>query len=249
MKTIVLVDDAENVRHVLTVWLNLAGYTVFEAGNPAEAREILARTRVHLVVTDYAMPGETGLSLANDLRTHPDTSGMPIVVTTAMHLSEEQFKSLQQFDGFFPKPIPDMYRLSAKIRELIPLKVLVVDDEALLRGAICRMLSPSYTVVDAKDGQAGGAQAILEEPDLVLTDRNLPLRRGEEIARDVVTYLNTPVIMMTGDTLTDDERRAIAEIGIATVLAKPFERDELMTAVGAVLAAHARATSFPRPSP
>jgi CheY-like chemotaxis protein len=63
--SILLVDDEEQVRGVLTEVLKNAGYLVFDAGNYYEALEVLERVPdVDLLVTDVSMPGPNGCELA-----------------------------------------------------------------------------------------------------------------------------------------------------------------------------------------
>ncbi len=58
--TILLVDDDASVRDIAAIFLREAGYVVREAGNAAEARDILAAGPVNLALVDYAMPIMSG---------------------------------------------------------------------------------------------------------------------------------------------------------------------------------------------
>jgi CheY-like chemotaxis protein len=58
--TILLVDDDPGVRDIAAIVLREAGYVVREAGNAAEARDILAAGPVNLALVDYAMPIMSG---------------------------------------------------------------------------------------------------------------------------------------------------------------------------------------------
>jgi PAS domain S-box-containing protein len=58
--TILLVDDDAGVRDIAAVFLREAGYVVREAGNAAEARDILAAGPINLALVDYAMPIMSG---------------------------------------------------------------------------------------------------------------------------------------------------------------------------------------------
>lgn len=74
-RTILLVDDSERIRTLVRAILGDLSYDVFEAGNAEEAIEWVsgAPGRVDLLITDYQMPGASGLQLAEDVRrTHPD---------------------------------------------------------------------------------------------------------------------------------------------------------------------------------
>lgn len=120
------------------------------------------------------------------------------------------------------------------------MRVLVVDDEALIRWSIAEQLaSHGYTATEADDAAAaidalnGGDQ----KPDVIFLDYRLPdskdlglLRRIRQIAP------NSAVIMMTAFGTPDMLREAV-ELGACAVLAKPFELLQLPELVDKVLSA------------
>ncbi|MBI2218762.1 MAG: response regulator [Candidatus Rokubacteria bacterium] len=74
-ETLLLVEDEDEVRSLAREILQVCGYTVLEAANPAEALRVWNRqgTQIHLVVTDVVMPGMSGRELAEHVRrSRPD---------------------------------------------------------------------------------------------------------------------------------------------------------------------------------
>jgi two-component system cell cycle sensor histidine kinase/response regulator CckA len=69
-KTILVVDDEEDLLSMVARFLKNEGYLVVEARNPAQAIAICADSRqpLDLLLSDYGMPGMTGLELARTLR-------------------------------------------------------------------------------------------------------------------------------------------------------------------------------------
>jgi two-component system cell cycle sensor histidine kinase/response regulator CckA len=66
---VLVVEDQDSVRMLISGVLQKRGFTVFQATNAREARRVLAaEPSVHLVITDVVMPGESGLELAEWLR-------------------------------------------------------------------------------------------------------------------------------------------------------------------------------------
>lgn len=83
MKTILIVDDESNMRFLLRMILEGAGYEVVEAPHGAAALERATESPPDLVVTDLMMPVMTGRELIERLRDAPETTAIPIVVVTA----------------------------------------------------------------------------------------------------------------------------------------------------------------------
>lgn len=83
VSTILVVDDESNMRFVMRLILEGAGYEVVEAPHGAAALEHVKRSPPDLVVTDLMMPVMTGRELIERLRAEPETSAIPIVVVSA----------------------------------------------------------------------------------------------------------------------------------------------------------------------
>src|SRR5436190_6462310 len=78
--TILLVDDEESVRKVLTFPLERDGFTVVQAGDGEEALASFETNEVDLVVLDIMLPKLDGLEVCKRLRA---TSSVPIIMLTA----------------------------------------------------------------------------------------------------------------------------------------------------------------------
>jgi PAS domain S-box-containing protein len=111
--TILVVDDEELVRSSTVSMLEDAGYTVIEASSGKYALELVERnTRINAVVTDYAMPGMTGVQLAGAI--HARRAGMPILMITGFaNLTETEIDGLPRL----AKPFKQS-ELSARLLEL-----------------------------------------------------------------------------------------------------------------------------------
>ncbi len=72
-RTILIIDDEENVCRALRRTLMQEGYTVIVAHEPAHALELLKMTPVDMVISDHLMPNMTGLEFLKIVRTrYPD---------------------------------------------------------------------------------------------------------------------------------------------------------------------------------
>lgn len=116
------------------------------------------------------------------------------------------------------------------------LRVLVIDDQALVRAVLVSYLKHhGHSVQGAADGATALARFHKGQYDLVLTDRAMPGMRGEDVAQRVKEMdSNVPVIMVTGfhDMMGDKHQ---CPRGIDAVLSKPLQEQELMDAIARVV--------------
>jgi DNA-binding NtrC family response regulator len=111
-------------------------------------------------------------------------------------------------------------------------KILVVDDEDIVRTSCSRTLVPEgYEVRLAKNGAEGLMMASEERFDLVLTDLKMPDMDGIEVLRIIKEkWPETAVIIVTGYQTVDTAVKAI-KLGAYDYIEKPFTPDALITAV------------------
>jgi two-component system phosphate regulon response regulator OmpR len=113
---VLVVDDDRRLRELLRRFLSDNGFRVTAAGNAREARSTLDSLNVDLIVLDVMMPGETGLSLAADLRPKLRT---PILMLTAMGESEDRIAGLENgADDYLVKPF-EPRELVLRLRALL----------------------------------------------------------------------------------------------------------------------------------
>ena len=117
-------------------------------------------------------------------------------------------------------------------------RILVIDDDALLRGAIRVVLeSAGYEVLEAGDGNAG--LRLHREPgaDLLVVDLFMPERDGLEVIRAVRAEApQAKIIAMSGgSSLQLDMLDAAAAFGASRTLQKPFRPNALLAVVRELL--------------
>jgi two-component system response regulator MprA len=117
-----------------------------------------------------------------------------------------------------------------------PATILVVEDKRELREVLRRTLHENgFAVVTAGDGDAGLRAATAQHPDLVILDVGLPGRDGLEVARTLRERgFRAPVLMLTAHNAVPD-RVAGFDAGADDYLGKPFNYDELLARVRALL--------------
>jgi signal transduction histidine kinase/ActR/RegA family two-component response regulator len=104
---VLVVDDDNESRHVLTAHLESSGATVLAASSAAEALDILQRERVSVLLADIAMPGEDGYSLIRKLRAlDAAAASVPAAALTAFAREEDRQQAFRAgFQLHLAKPI------------------------------------------------------------------------------------------------------------------------------------------------
>jgi two-component system phosphate regulon response regulator OmpR len=99
---ILVVDDDQRIRDLLAHYLFKQGFRVSSAADAASARAAMRGLAFDLVILDVMMPGESGLSLARDLKA---ISNVPVLMLTARAEPEQRIEGLEiGVDDYIVKP-------------------------------------------------------------------------------------------------------------------------------------------------
>ena len=114
---------------------------------------------------------------------------------------------------------------------------MVIDDDPEMRAMLEQALwSASYDVLTADEGRIALAFSRAAPVDLVITDLVMPGMEGmETIRRFRREFPQVPIIAISGNTKLGNVLDAAHHLGAVRTLAKPFQRDELLALVRAVL--------------
>jgi two-component system chemotaxis response regulator CheY len=117
-------------------------------------------------------------------------------------------------------------------------RILVADDSLIVRKLVAEMLTTGGhdVVAEVGDGLDAVDRYRALGPDLVVLDVNMPGCDGFAAAASILEHDDDARIVIAS-VLLDEQRRVRAEeLGVAAVLAKPFETDTLLAAVDRALA-------------
>src|SRR5512136_1648206 len=119
-------------------------------------------------------------------------------------------------------------------------KVLIIDDERLVRWSVAQKLAGwGYEVAEADSGRSGLGAVASEEPDLVLLDVNLPDAKGTDVLQDLrKSWTDLPVIMITAYGLIEDAVTAMRR-GAYDFITKPIDDAKLQSTMAHALEAAA----------
>jgi two-component system, OmpR family, response regulator MprA len=117
-----------------------------------------------------------------------------------------------------------------------PVRVLLVDDNKAILARVATVLSPSCVVVgSASDGPHAVSAALELQPDVIVLDVSMPIVDGLTVCKVLRADGNrVPILMLTARTETRD-RVAGLDAGADDYLPKPFELDELLARLRALL--------------
>ena len=241
-KTILLVEDEEDLRQVLAEALQQEGYAIIEAANGQEALKVALQTHVDLIITDLMMPRMNGWRLLTALRERG--RDVPVIIITA-YMNEEGQEVLTSRDitNFLVKPI-DLDDMTAMVDDVFsspenrPRRILAVDDEEDARLLVSACLEKAGFVVETA---TGGKEALARvenfRPDLVLLDIVMPGMDGFEICRRLRSKPVTariPMIMITVKSSAEYVKKSVS-LRINGYIVKPFDPDVLIERVRKIL--------------
>ena len=119
MPTILLVEDNELNRDMLSRRLARKGFAVECAIDGKQFMELLASKRPDLILMDINLPGRDGYELTREIKANPDTASIPVVAITAHAMSGDREKSIAAgCDDYDTKPV-NLQRLLGKINALL----------------------------------------------------------------------------------------------------------------------------------
>ena len=115
-------------------------------------------------------------------------------------------------------------------------KIMIVDDDPNIRELVCVLLKNSgFEVCEATDGRDALKNMTDENPDVAIIDLMMPNMDGYELCQKLRKYYeNLPVLMLTAKSELQSKAKGF-ESGADDYLTKPFEGDELIMRVRALL--------------
>ena len=137
--TILLADDEEINRTLLSELCRHLGYRCLEARNGRELVETARRERPDLVITDVVMPELDGFEATTILKNDPATADIPVIIVTAMDSRADRLTGIERgASDFLTKPY-DIQELSLRIGNNLKIKKyqdLLKDSAALLEQQV-----------------------------------------------------------------------------------------------------------------
>lgn len=107
--------------------------------------------------------------------------------------------------------------------------ILIIEDNLDMQDYLKLLLSSSYEIISAKDGEEGVSMAIENIPNLIISDVMMPIKDGFQVVQEIKADGKTehiPIILLTAKASFDSKMKGIG-FGADDYLSKPFSSDEL----------------------
>ena len=117
MVNVLIVDDHENIRKLMEIYLKREGYHVLQAENGRRALDVLENSVADLIIADVMMPEMDGYELTKSLR--EADYNMPVLMVTARDTFPDKKKGFDLgADDYMTKPV-DMEELTLRVKALL----------------------------------------------------------------------------------------------------------------------------------
>lgn len=145
-ETILIVDDEERIRNLVSIYLRKEQYNILQAENGSEAINIFNNNKVDLIILDVMMPIMDGWDVCKEIR---KASDIPIIMLTAKSQEDDELMGFELgTDHYITKPfIPKL--LVAKVKAIIRrthIPEVLQKDENNFDGLVVDNLSHKVTI-------------------------------------------------------------------------------------------------------
>ena len=245
-RRILIVDDSLTVREDLAEAFAAENLPALSCATVAEARALLAREKIGLVILDVLLPDGDGIELLREIRSTPAGAGLPILMLSSEAEVRDRIRGLAMgSNDYIGKPYDLVYVL-ARTRELLGQRrpgapgatVLVIDDSPTFREQLCEVLRDhGYEVLSASTGEEGLRTAAAKRPAVVIVDGVLPGIDGPTVVRKLrldAALRQTPCILLTASDDRNAELHAL-DSGADAFVRKDQDFDMILARVAAIL--------------
>jgi DNA-binding response OmpR family regulator len=261
MATILVVDDEKMVSDLLRTVLIRHGHEVLTASGGREALELFRKHSPTIMLLDLGLPDMNGIEVLKQIRAINPQAVVMVLTGGGTDDLENQARELGVTDYLrkglsldvlvgalaravqqpVPAPSPPSHAQKNPAEATEADSILVVDDEAMVRGLLSEYLSlRGYRVRTAQNGPEALASVGQYRPRLVILDLYMPGMNGVEVLRELRNKgrYDGAVIVLSA---SQDEKllQETLALGSVDIMSKPVDLERLLLAiqVGLVLSA------------
>ena len=213
MNSILIVDDENKIRDVYKQMFVKHGYDVRVASNAVEARELLRKEKINLILLDINMREVNGVELYEVIQSfHTDAK----VIVSSVHSIEDQKDMIPSAQDYFDKS-EGLRALVNKVRNVLPAKekdskesnILVIDDDQKVRLLLHDLLTNAgYNPVEVADNQnvLDFIKKKSQKIDLIILDLAMPKISGIDFFDVIKSSYPNIKVLISSNYPTDDQK-------------------------------------------
>ena len=242
-ETVLIIDDDDDARDLLSRFLEREGYNVATAPGGEEGLRLAKEIKPAVITLDVMMPSMDGWAVLSSLKKDPELAAIPVIMLTIVE--EEQMGLALGASEYLTKPI-DWKKLSGILEKYNldsgPSSVLVVEDDSATREMMRRILEKEgWIVIEAENGRVGLERLAEAKPDLILLDLMMPEMDGFEFVSHLQADADNrsiPIVVVTAKDTTAEERQALKGHVQAVLQKGEYSRDGLLTRIRDLVTDH-----------
>jgi signal transduction histidine kinase/HPt (histidine-containing phosphotransfer) domain-containing protein len=257
-KRLLVVDDNQTNRHILTLQAGSWGLSVAAVASGAEALALIGPDcPFDLAILDMQMPEMDGLQLAAEIRRLDRAAGLPLVMLTSIYQHGERHdERMQLFAAYLAKPVKPshLYRvlsdiilrqstgaapvqarpqLDQTLADRLPLRILLAEDNPINQKLAVRILQKMGYHPDVAGNGLEALTALHRQPyDLVFMDVQMPEMDGLRATQSIVAELapdDRPAIIAMTAAATEEDRGKCLAAGMNDFVSKPVQLEEFQS--------------------
>ncbi len=240
---ILVIDDNLDAINLMKQNLEEAGYKVITATSGDEGIAKAKKYQPFVITLDIVMPKKDGWQVMHDLKAHPATRDIPVVVVTIVNKKKLGLR-LGAAD-YLLKPLDEKQVLESLERFATPKNgnkpksLLVVDDDPNVVDMIKQTISEGvYRVSTAMDGEEALQKIAQDPPDVILLDLMMPKMDGFEVIDSLKADMrcrDIPVIVLTAKLLSKSERDMLSQSAAKIIQKQGISDEQLLTEINSVI--------------
>ena len=250
IKAVVIDDNPTNLK-IISLFLDKWGVKYFTTESQDEAVKYINENKVDLLISDFSMPGKTGIELIKKIKSNernPDLKTIIIssdTINTNATIAKENnidvliYKPVKQSSlynaiqkAFSRRPVKSTRSTKVKIGMIADAdkyKVLLVEDNLINQKVAYRIFQTlGFDIEVAENGKKALEFVLRKKYDIIFMDYQMPVMNGIEATQTIRKWkIDTPIIALTANAMKGDKEKFL-EAGMTDYISKPFKSGELL---------------------